>query len=176
MKRILLTAFVALVLLSVIISYQAESAARRIVEYSGTFVDTMVNSDTDTKISDRYQLARTAVGGDLSFDEILLGFYIPNMDSIAASGDVNAVDSAIIRVIGGSGTNTDTILSVTKASLPATFTMSYSADSVGINRQKLLYDHIWFSAYVVDSAGSGAGDSLRYTITWWMKLIERRGQ
>src|SRR3990172_5338143 len=108
MKRILLSGFAALILLGILVSKDVFTAAARIVEHKGQLIDTMVNADSDTKLSEKFVLARTGESGDLGFDEVLLGFDIPNMDSIQATGDVNAVDSVIVRVITGSGANTDT--------------------------------------------------------------------
>ena len=181
--------------------------AKRIVKYGGTITDTLVAADAETHLSGKIAiLPAVLTGGQLSFDELVMGFHVPNMTEITSMSGEGLVDSVIIRLLMGTGANVDTVATMTKGSLPATFTMRVSAldflafdstytfrdvtdtstsggDSITVGYNKIYpdstsvgfyHDLFWFSAYVVDTAGSSAGDSLQYTITWWAKFIERR--
>jgi hypothetical protein len=172
MKRILVFGLAVAVMAASILM----ASAKRVVRIDEVLIDTMVNADSDTKLSERHALTIDGKNNDINFDEIFLGINVPNMALVSDSvvGVETAVDSVIVRLIAGTGANADTLVSVTKAALPATFNIHYAADSVGAFRKGLLNDMIWFSAYVVDSAGTGTGDSLEYTITAWWKFVERK--
>jgi hypothetical protein len=153
----------------------ALSGTKRIVEYTGTVYDTLTAADSVTKVIDKLVLSAVGDRGDITYDQVVAGFYVPDMTQISTVAGEGAVDSVIMRLIVGTDANNDTLVSATKAALPATFNITYSADSAGIFRHKLYNEHIWFSAYCVDSAGTHAsdGDSLLVQITYWIKLIER---
>ena len=197
-----------LIVLSLIIGLLAVSSvdggARRIVRHGGQITDTLVAADSETHLSGKISILNAS--GNLNFDELVIGFSIPNMTEITSMSGEGLVDSVIIRLLMGTGANVDTVATMTKGSLPATFTMRVSAldflafdstytfrdvtdtstsggDSITVGYNKIYpdstsvgfyHDLFWFSAYVVDTAGSSAGDSLQYTITWWAKFIERR--
>lgn len=187
-----------LLLAGVFFALSVFGGAKRITRWEGTIIDTMINSDSTTRLSEKFVLVPAGdrdgqIVKNVCYDEAVFNFYIPDMDSIKCTGDVNAVDSVIMRLIAGTGTNAETLLTYTVAALPATFELKYINgakndsskifdvdSSIGYGKTfrdstsiGLLHDALWFSAYVVDSAGSGAGDSLRYTIQWSAKFIER---
>ena len=148
--------------------------ARRVTKGSGTVVDTIVDQDYDTIQFDKVQLTRNATTGDLNYDGVLFGFYVPNMTQINTVGGEGLVDSVITRIYAGTDSNIDTLVHDTQT-LPATFEFFYDTpDDSGIGA--LYHDHIWWECQVMDSAGTGTTDSLQYQITWWYKLFEDRSQ
>jgi len=169
MKRILLIGLCAVLLMGIVYG-----SAKKITRVDRVITDTIVNSDTETRLSDKIILTVDKPSGDINYDQIIAGFFVPDMVQISAVAGEGLVDSVILRLLSGTGNNVDTLVSVTKTSLPATFNINYAADSIGMSRGGLANDHLWFSAYVVDTAGSGTGDSLTYSITYWIKLIERK--
>lgn len=189
--------FIALVIVvGLLVATGVFGGAKRIVKYGGQITDTLVAADAETRLSGRIAiLPPVLTGGKLNFDELVMGFNIPNMTELTTIAGEGIVDSVIIRLLMGTGANVDTVATMTDT-LPATFTMRVSAptdykyqqitdtstsggDSIIVLLQDstsvaFLHDLFWFSAYVVDTAGSSAGDSLQYQITWWAKFIERQ--
>lgn len=176
--------------------------AKRIVKYGGQITDSLVAGDSETRLSSKISMLNTS--GALSFDELVIGFNIPNMTDVTVNDGEGITDSIIMRLLMGTGANVDTVATFTDT-LPATFTIRVSAldfllsdstyvfrdvtdtataggDSITVGYNKtypdsttvgFYHDLFWFSAYVVDTAGSEAGDTLQYVITWWAKFIER---
>ena len=192
MKRYFLTGVVALLVI-VVTGSVVFGGAKRIVKYNGQITDTLVASDSITRLSSKIAILNTV--GDKNFDELVMGFNVPNMTDISTNAGEGIVDSVIIRLLMGTGANVDTVATWTDT-LPATFTMRYSApidykfrqvtdtstsagDSIIVLLQDststgFFNDLFWFSIYAVDTAGSSAGDSLQYVVTWWAKFIEAK--
>ena len=192
MKRLI----VLLLIIGLLTVSGVSGGAKRIVKYGGTITDTLVAADAETRLSGKIAiLPAVLTGGQLSFDELVMGFDVPNMTEITSMSGEGIVDSVIIRLLMGTGANVDTVATMMKSALPATFTMRYSAptdykywqvtdtsvspgvDSITVLLQDststgFFNDLFWFSIYIVDTAGSTAGDSLQYTVTWWAKFIE----
>ena len=146
-----------LIVLSLIIGLLAVSGvsggAKRIVKYGGTITDTLVAADAETHLSGKIAILPAVLsGGNLSFDELVMGFHVPNMTEITSMSGEGLVDSVIIRLLTGTGANVDTIATMTKASLPATFTMRVSAlDFLGLDSTEIFRE-------VQDTTAAG-GDS-----------------
>lgn len=202
MKRYFLAGLVVLLTLTLTGSV-VMGGAKRIAQHGGQIIDYLIAADAVTRLSGKISILNKS--GNLNFDELVIGFDIPNMTDINISNSGEGItDSIIMRLLMGTGANVDTVATFT-GTLPATFTMRVSTldflsvDSIYIFREVqdtteaggdsttigynktypdsttvgFYHDLFWFSAYVVDTAGSVANDSLQYTITWWAKFIER---
>lgn len=197
MKRLLV-----IVVIGLFLNVGVFGGAKRIVEFGDQIIDTLVAADSVTRLIGKIPILTTV--GSKNFDELVMGFDVPNMTEITTVAGEGIVDSVIIRLLMGTDANVDTVATWTDT-LPATFTMrittssilrdslvlfkqvtdtsvSPGVDSISVGYEKLLRDStstgfyndlFWFSIYVVDTAGSSAGDSLQYVVTWWAKFIER---
>jgi len=165
--------FLVLTIALIAISLAFASSVKRIDKRNGSFAGRVNELDSVTVVTDRIPLSQLGQSGNLNYDQVIVGITIPDFVQVSTVAGEAAVDSCKVRLMGGTDTNVDTIMTVTKAALPATFTFTTSMDSIGIYRHQLLNDNLWFSVWMFDSAGSGSGDTLTYAVTWWAKLLGR---
>lgn len=195
MKRIALC-----LLLVGLLASPAMAGAKRMKDYSGSLTLDLLNSDTATEQINKI-LITSPKARDKSYDLVMGYLYVGDAVVTGGGADpdsLGTLDSVIITVITGWGVTTDT-LKVDVLIPPDTCVFEYWADydyvQTGTNTptldstggaeyvggvwvptdapspKSLYYDHLWFTAYGVDT--TGALDSLAFTIQYQFRFIER---